>query len=104
VLAGHKHYYERQAPIANNKAVMTGVSSDNKTYTNPAAPVYILNGAGGNVEDIADAPDATAPWNVARNYESFGFNLLTANKTALSWQFLASKDRSVIDAFTMVKK
>jgi len=103
VLAGHKHYYERQLPIANNKAVTTGVSNDNKTYTNPAAPVYILSGAGGNVEDIADAPTYTVPWNVASDYESFGFNTLAVNKTTLSWKFLESNDLSVVDEFVMIK-
>ncbi|KAL3656818.1 hypothetical protein V7S43_018275 [Phytophthora oleae] len=61
VLTGHQHYYERQLPIANNKAVKNGVSSDYKTYGNPQAPVYILTGAAGNVEDLTDAPKELPP-------------------------------------------
>ncbi|RLN98303.1 hypothetical protein BBJ28_00027215, partial [Nothophytophthora sp. Chile5] len=103
VLTGHQHYYERQLPIANNAAVMDGVSDDYKTYTNPQAPVYILTGAAGNVEDLTDAPSGTAPWNAAVDYTHFGYSTLAANHTMLSWKFIASSDKSVTDEFVMYK-
>ncbi|KAG3099821.1 hypothetical protein PI124_g15075 [Phytophthora idaei] len=103
VLTAHKHYYERQLPIANNAAVMVGVSDDFKTYDNPQAPVYILTGAAGNIEALIDAPTGTAPWNAAVDYMHFGFSVLEANRTTLSWKFISAADKSVTDEFVMSK-
>ncbi|ETP31383.1 hypothetical protein F442_19746 [Phytophthora nicotianae P10297] len=103
VVAGHRHYYERQLPIANSSVVLDGVSDDYKVYDNPQAPVYILTGAAGNVENLRDAPDGTAPWNAAFDYSHFGFSTLEANRTMLSWKYFASSDLSVQDEFVMFK-
>ncbi|EGZ11428.1 hypothetical protein PHYSODRAFT_338138 [Phytophthora sojae] len=103
VVAGHRHYYERQLPIANSSAVMDGVSNDYKVYDNPQAPVHILTGAAGNVENLRDAPKGTAPWNAAYEYSHFGSSTLEANRTMLSWKYLASSGLSVQDEFVMYK-
>jgi len=103
VLQGHEHYYERNLPIANNVAVTTGVSSDKKTYTNPQAPVYMITGAAGNVENLSDSPDYTVSWNAFHDYENYGFNTLEVNRTVLSWKYLSNSDRSVLDEFVMIK-
>ncbi|KAG7383897.1 hypothetical protein PHYBOEH_009737 [Phytophthora boehmeriae] len=103
VVVGHRHYYERQLPIANSSAVLDGVSDDYKIYTSPQAPVHILTGAAGNVENLRAAPDGTAPWNAAHDYSHFGFSTLEANRTMLSWKYLASSDLSVQDEFVMYK-
>ncbi|GMF25453.1 unnamed protein product [Phytophthora lilii] len=103
VLTGHQHYYERQLPIANNKAVLDGVSGDYKTYNNPQAPIYILTGAAGNVENLTDAPKGTAPWSAAVDYTHFGYSTLEANRTMLSWKFISAADKSVTDEFVMYK-
>ncbi|KAG6583112.1 calcineurin-like phosphoesterase [Phytophthora cinnamomi] len=99
----HQHYYERQLPIANNQAVMDGVSDDFKTYDNPKAPVYILTGAAGNVEALTEAPTGTAPWNAAVDYKHFGYSMLAANRSMLSWKFVSASDKSVTDEFVMHK-
>ncbi|KAF4034699.1 Iron/zinc purple acid phosphatase-like protein C [Phytophthora infestans] len=104
VLTAHKHYYERQLPIANNAAVMDGVSNDFKTYDNPQAPVYILTGAAGNIENLTDAPAGTAPWNAAVDYTHFGFSVLEANRSMLSWKYVSASDKSVTDEFVMNKR
>ncbi|EEY65379.1 calcineurin-like phosphoesterase [Phytophthora infestans T30-4] len=85
VVAGHKHYYERDLPVANNEAILDGVSDDYKVYDNPQAPVYILTG--GAVSD----------------YEHFGYSMLEANRTALVWRYILSSDQSVQDKFVMYK-
>ncbi|KAL3656816.1 hypothetical protein V7S43_018273 [Phytophthora oleae] len=103
VVVGHRHYYERQLPIANSSAIMDGVSDDYKLYDNPQAPVHILTGAAGNVENLRAAPNGTAPWNAAYDYSHFGFSTLEANRTVLSWKYLASSDLSVQDEFVMYK-
>ncbi|KAG2525900.1 hypothetical protein BBO99_00004222 [Phytophthora kernoviae] len=103
VLTGHKHYYERELPIANSEAVMDGVSKDYKVYDNPQAPVHILTGGAGNVESMSEAPNNTAPWNAASDYEHFGYSTLEANRTTLLWKFILSTDQSVQDEFVMYK-
>ncbi|GMF15793.1 unnamed protein product [Phytophthora lilii] len=69
------HYYERQTPIRNSTAVKDGVSSDLRTYKNPQAPVYILSGACGSVEELDLMPEPNnATWNPASNYNDYGFS------------------------------
>ncbi|KAE9010370.1 hypothetical protein PF011_g9855 [Phytophthora fragariae] len=87
VLAGHKHYYERELPVANSKAVMDGVSDDYAVYDNPQAPVHILTGGAGQVEGMSEPPSNTASWNAASDYEHFGFSMLEANRTTLVWNY-----------------
>ncbi|POM64392.1 Calcineurin-like phosphoesterase [Phytophthora palmivora] len=103
VLAGHKHYYERDFPVAKNKAVMDGVSDDYKVYDNPQAPVHILTGGAGQVEGMSRPPSHTASWNAVSDYEHFGYSMLEANRTALVWRYVLSSDQSVQDEFVMYK-
>ncbi|KAG1708866.1 hypothetical protein DVH05_022500 [Phytophthora capsici] len=104
VLTGHQHYYERQTPIRNSTAVLDGVSSDFKTYTNPQAPVYILSGACGTVEGLDPVPDTNnVTWNAFSNYVDYGFSTLEANRSMLSWKFLNSSNQAVLDEFIMWK-
>ncbi|KAE9310189.1 hypothetical protein PF001_g10320 [Phytophthora fragariae] len=103
VLAGHKHYYERELPVANSKAVMDGVSDDYAVYDNPQAPVHILTGGAGQVEGMSEPPSNTASWNAASDYEHFGFSMLEANRTTLVWKYVFSADQSVRDEFVMHK-
>ncbi|KAH7489114.1 hypothetical protein PRIC1_010634 [Phytophthora ramorum] len=103
VLTGHKHYYERELPIAKNKAVMDGVSEDYSVYDNPQAPVHILTGGAGQVEGMSEPPTNTASWNAVSDYKHFGYSTLEANRTTLSWKFILSSDQSVKDEFVMYK-
>ncbi|KAF4029365.1 Iron/zinc purple acid phosphatase-like protein C [Phytophthora infestans] len=103
VVAGHKHYYERDLPVANNEAILDGVSDDYKVYDNPQAPVYILTGGAGQVEGMSKPPTHTASWNAVSDYEHFGYSMLEANRTALVWRYILSSDQSVQDKFVMYK-
>ncbi|ETM02231.1 hypothetical protein L917_01250 [Phytophthora nicotianae] len=103
VLTAHEHCYERHTPIRNNQPILDGVSSDRKTYSNPQAPVYILSGAGGGIEGHENNPHTSAKWNVISNYENFGVTTLQANHTMLSWKFINSANRAVLDSFVVVK-
>ncbi|KAL3656819.1 hypothetical protein V7S43_018276 [Phytophthora oleae] len=103
VLTGHKHYYERELPIAKNKAVLDGVSKDYKVYDNPQAPVHILTGGAGQVEGMSKPPTHTASWNAVSDYKHFGYSMLKANRTALVWKYILSSDQSVQDEFVMYK-
>ncbi|ETI33391.1 hypothetical protein F443_19936 [Phytophthora nicotianae P1569] len=103
VLAGHKHYYERNLPVAKNKADLDGVSDDHKVYDNPQAPVHILTGGAGQVEGMSKPPTHTASWNTVSDYEHFGYSMLEANRTTLVWKYILSSDQSVQDEFVMYK-
>jgi hypothetical protein len=46
-MAGHVHGYERQYPVCAGGAV------PQTNYLNPTCPVYIVNGAAGNIEGHA---------------------------------------------------
>ncbi|OWZ03302.1 Iron/zinc purple acid phosphatase, partial [Phytophthora megakarya] len=94
---------ERQTPIRNNTAILDGLSSDFKKYTNPKAPVYIVSDAGGSVEGLSSIPDGNATWNIAANYADYGFSSLRANRSLLSWKFLNSSNQAVLDDFIMWK-
>ncbi|ETI39090.1 hypothetical protein F443_15286 [Phytophthora nicotianae P1569] len=103
VLTGHKHYYERHLPIANNKAILDGVSKDYKVYDNPQAPVHILTGGAGQSEGLSFSPTHTASWNAVSDYEHFGYSMLKANRTTLVWEYILSSGQTVQDEFVMHK-
>ncbi|TYZ65329.1 hypothetical protein PybrP1_010035 [[Pythium] brassicae (nom. inval.)] len=103
VLAGHEHSYERHLPIARGAAVTAGVSADKKTYTNPKAPVYIVTGAAGNVEDHKSKPSSTAAWNVVSDFENFGISTVTVSRGALEFKFIASASKKELDSFVITK-
>ncbi|KAG6950517.1 hypothetical protein JG688_00014117 [Phytophthora aleatoria] len=103
VLTGHKHYYERGLPIANNKAVLDGVSNDYEVYDNPQAPVHILTGGAGQSEGLSIPPSHTASWNAVSDYEHFGYSMLEANRSTLVWKYILSSDQTVQDEFVMYK-
>ncbi|TYZ67987.1 hypothetical protein PybrP1_012498 [[Pythium] brassicae (nom. inval.)] len=103
VVAGHQHSYERQLPVARSVAVTDGVSADKNTYMDPKAPVYIVTGAAGNVEDHTDKPSSTAAWNVASDFENWGISTVKVSREALEWKFIASESQKVLDRFIMIK-
>ncbi|EGZ11429.1 hypothetical protein PHYSODRAFT_338139 [Phytophthora sojae] len=103
VLAGHKHYYERELPVAKSKPVMDGVSADLAVYDNPQAPVHILTGGAGQVEGMSEPPSNNASWNAVSDYEHFGYSTLQANRTTLVWKYILSGSGLVQDEFVMVK-
>ncbi|CEG49357.1 calcineurin-like phosphoesterase [Plasmopara halstedii] len=103
VLSGHVHYYERQFPVAKNKPVLDGVSSDGKVYDNPKAPVYILTGGPGQSEGLTLPPAGNATWRAAYEYLKYGYSMLQANRTTLTWIYVASTNQTIQDNFVMIK-
>lgn len=90
VLMGHVHSYQRTYPVYNG-------ASTSKDYSNPTAPVYILQGASGNREgnkgSYPDDPSQIPEWSAA-THTNVGFGLLTVAEKSLDWKFYAS---SVLD-------
>ncbi|KAF0687049.1 Aste57867_21188 [Aphanomyces stellatus] len=107
VVMGHVHSYERHVPIAHGKPIRDGVNADASIYHNPKAPVYILTGSAGNIEDLTpylgeDAADLP-PWNVFWNSTVYGVSTVQGNRTHLTWQFVDTNTSAVVDEFVMIK-
>ena len=103
VLGSHMHGYERTAAIRNG----TAVPSNGTAST--GAPVYIVNGAGGNREGN-DNPKGDAPWSAPGAHSgSFGYGLLTIvaaaapGASSLQYQFVESATGAVLDSMTLTK-
>ena len=94
VLMGHVHAYERTWPVFNSQP--TGTS-----YDRPAAPVYIVNGAGGNRENNGPVR-GDKPWS-AFNSAAVGFLSLVVTERQLAGQFIESATGAVLDSFVLTK-
>ncbi|TYZ68774.1 hypothetical protein PybrP1_001879 [[Pythium] brassicae (nom. inval.)] len=103
VVSGHVHAYERHLPIARSKPVLSGVSSDRKTYAAPKAPVYVISGASGSNEGHASYKETTRPWNAKFEGTTYGVALLKVTPSALSWRFLATDSNKLLDEFSITK-
>jgi len=106
VFAGHVHNYERTFPVANGVAVQLN-------YSQPAAPIYIVDGAAGNREGLYTARDSPVPsWSAYRDVE-YGFGWMSVPtpvaspdgvSTSLRFQFIRDSDLSIKDDFTVTKQ
>lgn len=93
VIQCHEHSMERSYPLY--KGVVQA-----KNYTDPTAPVYIVNGAGGNRE--GNTNPNPEPWVVYHSSE-IGFGLITVSgPSKLQWQFMHASG-SVLDEFEITK-
>jgi len=103
VLQAHEHDYERSWPTANGQPTQAN-------YTAPAAPVYVVNGAGGNREKN-ELPPGDQPWSVPADASS-GLHPQTANVSfaivrvageQLVYQQIDSESGERIDEFAIIK-
>jgi acid phosphatase type 7 len=99
-LSGHQHNYQRLYPLINGTLVSTN-------YTNPNAPVYVVNGAAGNREGQMGF-HKSAPYYGSGSSE-YGFSYIVysvddATRTAtVNFEFIESETGVVGDSFTLVK-
>jgi len=99
VLEGHQHSYERLWPVYNGN-VMNG--SIEHPYTNPKAPIHIISGSAGCVEDLNTFGPPLGPWSAVRISE-YGYGHLTFyNDTHAYWEQLFVNG-SIADSFTIIK-
>jgi len=97
--SGHLHYYERLWPVAPGGEVPA------ENYDNPSAPVYIINGCAGNVENHSSAPAKNLPYTALVNAKDFGYGrLVVHNASTIDWQMYRSSDQSIMDQITLVKQ
>ena len=97
VIQGHEHDYERTLPLRKGQPTATN-------YTNPTAPVYVVNGGAGNREGN-ESPSDDQPWvpHPSPGSSLISFGVFTLSPDALAWQEYASANASVFDAFTITK-
>jgi acid phosphatase type 7 len=97
VLQAHEHDYERSFPVYGSKTERTN-------YTNPRAPVYIVNGAAGNREANERAPGGEAYWPPSLNRTNLiSYGLMTITERSIVWDQIVSSDNSRQDTFTLTK-
>ena len=87
---GHVHWYERLYNVKNDQ--LTG-----KSYSNPTSPVYIINGAAGNIEGHTSG-GTDMDYLAYRNNADYGYGHLTVfNSSLAQWSFFKAQDGSIVD-------
>mmetsp|Transcript_13081 Transcript_13081/g.29024 ORF Transcript_13081/g.29024 Transcript_13081/m.29024 type:complete len:569 (-) Transcript_13081:14-1720(-) len=93
-IAGHEHNYESIWPVAKGKVV-------SKSFTNPAAPVHFVAGAGG--APALDKFGDSGPWDRKRVSEwSYG-RLVAKNATTLIYTQVLNSNGSVADEVVVTR-
>jgi hypothetical protein len=69
---------------------------------NPDLPIYIVNGAGGNVEGLTSPTDQVPDWNVVNEFSEWGYGLIEADINTLRWSFYSAKGK-MIDSVKILK-
>ena len=83
------HAYERLWPVLNGTVVQ-------KSYVNSPVPIYITNGAAGNVEGHPDL--YKQDYDAYVDVTAFGYSKLTVyNATDMRYQFFNSTNEALID-------
>jgi len=102
VLHGHKHFYERQAPVLPTSNG-TGVADPNG-LKNPSAPWYIINGAAGHYDGLDSANTPYVPTSRMVIDTKYGWSYFTVhNCTHLTQSFIPSGLGVPMDTVTLFK-
>jgi len=92
-ISGHNHQYERSFPVAGCKGAYTSGCNVSQNLHNAPWPVFIVNGAGGNIEGIEPTwmPDKRVPFRAVHDQGLHtGYARVSVNRTSLDWTFLYS--------------
>jgi hypothetical protein len=87
MFVGHVHYYNRYVPYnaVTGQADRASVSSDGRTYSNPAYMTTIVTGASGDREDDDACGSMSFSYVCSENYGWGVFQAL--NATHATWDF-----------------
>merc|ERR1711871_612699 len=97
VIQAHEHDYERTYPVYRSKTERTN-------YSNPQAPVYVVNGAAGNREANERAPGGEPYWPPSLNRTKLiSYGLMKITENTIVWEQYVSSDNSRQDTFSMTK-
>ena len=105
-LSGHNHQYESSHPLYSGELVDRGrLSIDgSRLYMEPKAPIYIVNGAAGNMEGSDPSSTPNPGWRAATGDPmANGYGRLEANETALIWTCVETRPERIRDKFTILK-
>jgi len=91
VVTAHKHDYERTTPLYNDTVQATG-----------KAPIYVVNGAGGNREGCTGFPAEKPAWS-AFQISQWGYATIEASKEKFVWTFKTSSDNQPVDNFVLTR-
>lgn len=103
-IQAHAHDYERTWPLRKGNATA-------HNYSDPTAPVYVVNGAAGNREEN-DNPPCDQSWQPSAEDVEAGmrpcardvsYGVMTITTDSLTWEQYASADESLIDRWTIAK-
>ena len=122
--SGHVHWYERLYAIAPGIDITyTPASSSSSSsiyltlaylcfsggevvstdYVNPTAPIYIVNGAAGNVE--GHSTGTKKAYTALIDNTDYGYGKLSVNnRTSLTWQYFKATDKSLVDEIAIYKE
>lgn len=102
VFTAHVHNYERTHPVYANTT--TDLPKTGNDYVNPSHPLYVINGAGGNIEQADRVNTVGLPdWSASR-YGNWGYGILELeDENTLSFGFYESTDNALIDSFRIIK-
>jgi len=101
VLQAHEHDYERSWPTAK------GMPTQHH-YQSPTAPVYVVNGAGGNREGN-ELPPGDQPWSanatsgLSAQTANISYGILIIQAGELQYTQIDSASNGVLDTFTVTK-
>lgn len=97
VIMGHKHFYERNHPVAYGKVDPNGLN-------NPSSPWYIVNGAAGHYDGVDFADGKKYDW-IAHIIDGlYGWSSFTVhNCTHLTHEFVLSGNNTRLDRTTLFK-
>lgn len=100
VLQGHEHCYERTAAVYNGTVIT--LPDANNTYTNPGAPIYIVQGTSGAMQEETFVTP-TPVWSLVRTNGVWGFGRMTVNGTSLLTYEFVDTQGEVQDSFSIVR-
>lgn len=94
VLSGHRHNMERCGPVLFGQET-----------TQDKAPIYIVNGAGGNRENFQgfDKPIPSSKFRLTKEY-GYAFLSWDENATELTWRQFTSSNDALVDSVVIKRK
>ena len=99
VLVGHQHMFERTHAVFNGTVVTA--PNANGTYVNPGAPIYIVIGTAGAIQEEKYL-DPQPTWSAVR-FQEYGFGRMTATAASSLYFDFVDIYGEVLDAFEIVR-
>ena len=102
VFQSHEHAYQRFFPVYHNQLVST-------SYQSPSVPIYLVNGAAGNIEGHAPVYQSPRPpFSAFQDGTEYGyaravFSGPQSDVQTMMFEFVSASTGLVVDSFTLTK-